>query len=93
MCLTRVQAIEVAEAVEKAGVKLVVNCKFRIAPTVQKAKELIPSPRISHGQLATDHLRAHTAGDKKQRAGCGIKTMVAGCWSARHSIRLICLPI
>jgi predicted dehydrogenase len=55
MCLTRVQAIEVAEAVEKAGVKLVVNCKFRIAPTVQKAKELIPSPRISHGQLATDN--------------------------------------
>jgi predicted dehydrogenase len=51
MCATRAQAIELAEAVDKAGVKLVVNCKFRIAPTVQKTKELIPHPRISHGQL------------------------------------------
>ena len=53
LCQTREQAIEVAEAVDKAGVKLIVNCKFRIAPTVQKAKELIPHPRLSHGQLAT----------------------------------------
>ena len=53
LCQTREQAIEVAEAVGKAGVKLIVNCKFRIAPTVQKAKELIPHPRLSHGQLAT----------------------------------------
>ena len=52
MCVTRGQAIEVAEAVDKAGVKLVVNCKFRIAPTTQKVRELIPHPRISHGQLA-----------------------------------------
>ena len=44
--------MELAEAVDKAGVKLVVNCKFRIAPTVQKARELIPHPRLSHGQLA-----------------------------------------
>ena len=55
MCLTRARAIELAEAVDKAGVKLVVNCKFRIAPTVQKAKELIPHPRISHGQLAMEN--------------------------------------
>ena len=53
LCQTREQAIEVAEAVDKAGVKLIVNCKFRIAPTVRKAKELIPQPRLSHGQLAT----------------------------------------
>ena len=52
MCLTVAQAVEVAEAVEKAGVKLVINCKFRIAPTAQKARELLPEPRLSHGQLA-----------------------------------------
>ncbi|MCZ6678095.1 MAG: Gfo/Idh/MocA family oxidoreductase [Candidatus Poribacteria bacterium] len=52
MCVTRVQAIEVAEAVEKAGVKLVINCKFRIAPTAQKARALLSRPRLSHGQLA-----------------------------------------
>ena len=28
LCQTREQAIEVAEAVDKAGVKLIVNCKF-----------------------------------------------------------------
>ena len=55
MCLTRAQAIEVAEAVDKAGVKLVVNCKFRIAPTTQKVRELIPHPRLSHGQLAMEY--------------------------------------
>lgn len=52
MCVTRAEAVEVAEAVEKAGVKLVVNCKFRIAPTVQKARALLARPRLSHGQLA-----------------------------------------
>ena len=62
LCQTREQAIEVAEAVDQAGVKLIVNCKFRIAPTVQKAKELIPKPRLSHGQLATAQLRAQAAG-------------------------------
>ncbi len=52
MCVQYAQAVEVAEAVEKAGVKLVVNCKFWIAPTVQKARALLPRPRLSHGQLA-----------------------------------------
>ena len=52
LCVTYAQAVEVAEAVEKAGVKLVVNCKFRIAPTVQKTRQLLPQPRLSHGQLA-----------------------------------------
>ena len=54
MCLTHAQAVEVADAVEQAGVKLVVNCKFRIMPTVQKVRELLPHPRMSHGQLAMD---------------------------------------
>ena len=62
MCVTRAQAVELAETVEKAGVKLVVNCKFRIAPTVQKAKELIPHPRLSHGQLAMSDLGLNSGG-------------------------------
>ena len=52
MCLTYAQAVEVAEAVEKAGVKCVINCKFRIAPAVRKVRQLFPRPRVSHGQLA-----------------------------------------
>ena len=52
LCLEFEQALEVADAVDKAGVKLVVNCKFRIYPAVQKIRELLPAPRLSHGQLA-----------------------------------------
>ncbi len=52
LCLQYAQAAEVAEAVEKAGVKLVINCSFRIAPAVQKARALLDRPRLSHGQLA-----------------------------------------
>ena len=62
MCVTREQAVELAEMVDKAGVKLVVNCKFRIAPTVQKAREFIPQPRLSHGQLAMSDLGLASGG-------------------------------
>src|SRR5688500_11963271 len=54
MCLDWAQAIEVAEAVERAGVKMAVNHKFRVSPAVQKTRQLIPSPRVSHGHLAMD---------------------------------------
>ena len=85
MCATRAQAIELAEAVDKAGVKLVVNCKFRIAPTVQKAKELIPHPRISHGQLAMRNSslgRSTWIWDKDDGGGLLVSTAV-------HSIDLL----
>ena len=85
ICLTYAQATEVAEAVEKAGVKLVVNCKFRIAPTVQKVRELLPHPRMSHGQLAMDELRASGSTwvwDKEKGGGLVIGTAV-------HTIDLI----
>ena len=49
MCVTYAQAVDLAETVEQAGVKLVVNCKFRIAPTVQKARSFIPHPRSVTG--------------------------------------------
>lgn len=64
LCLRYEQAVEVAEAVEQAGVKLVINCKFRINPTVQKVRQLLPRPRISHGQLAMD-----TTGASRPRGG------------------------
>ncbi len=82
MCVTREQAVDLAEAVEKAGVKLVVNCKFRIAPTVQKARELIPQPRLSHGQLAMDNYALRPPGgsswlwDKDDGGGLLISTAV-----------------
>ena len=45
MCLTVRQATEVAETVEKAGVKFVINCKFRIAPLPRRRENccLIPA--------------------------------------------------
>ena len=64
LCQTREQAIEVAEAVDKAGVKLIVNCKFRIAPTVQKAKELIPQSSRQPRSAGYRQLRAQTAGHR-----------------------------
>ncbi len=82
MCLTRAQAIEVAEAVDKAGVKLVVNHKFRIAPTTQKVRELILHPRISHGQLAMENAVGH----RLWRSDVGGGLLVA---TAVHTIDLI----
>jgi predicted dehydrogenase len=82
MCATRAQAVELAEVVDKTGVKLVVNCKFRIAPTVQKARELIPHPRLSHGQLAMDNYALRPPGgsswlwDKDDGGGLLISTAV-----------------
>ena len=83
MCVTHAQAVELAEEVEKAGVKLVVNCKFRIAPTVQKAREFIPHPRLSHGQLAMDNYALMEPGtssswlwDKDDGGGLLISTAV-----------------
>ncbi|MBI4553668.1 MAG: Gfo/Idh/MocA family oxidoreductase [Candidatus Latescibacteria bacterium] len=79
MCLTVSQAVEVAEAVDKAGVKMAINCKFRIAPTVQKAKHLIPHPRISHGQLAmgdSSQGRSAWIWDKDDGGGLLISTAV-----------------
>ena len=84
MCLTRAQAIEVAEAVEVAGVKLAVNCKFRIAPTTQKVRELIPHPRISHGQLAMKNAAGHRHQIWRSDVGGGL--LLA---AAIHSIDLI----
>ena len=83
MCVTHAQAVDLAEEVEKAGVKLVVNCKFRIAPTVQQAREFIPRPRLSHGQLAMDNYALKEPGtssswlwDKDDGGGLLISTAV-----------------
>ena len=59
LCLTWQLAVEVAEAVEKAGVKVVVDHKFRATPAAQKTRELIPHPRLSHGQLAMQQTHNH----------------------------------
>ncbi len=52
MCVEYRHAVEVSEAVEKAGVKVAINHKFRNSPAARRTRELIPEPRVSHGQLA-----------------------------------------
>ncbi len=59
MCVTYEEAVEVAEAVEKAGVKVAVNHKFRHSPAAVKTRELIPNPRLSHGQLTMGSSAGH----------------------------------
>ena len=86
LCLTYAQAAEVAEVVEEAGVKLVINCKFRIAPTVQKARALLSSPRLSHGQLAmNDSSKGRSAWIWHREDGGGLLIS-----TAVHTIDLLC---
>ena len=88
MCIMRHQAVEVAEAVEKAGVKAVVDHWFRIQPTTQKIRELIPHPRLSHGQLAMENYNTGRVGakwlwDKDDGGGLLVSTAV-------HTVDLLC---
>ena len=88
MCILREQAVEVAEAVEKAGVKAVVDHWFRIQPTSQKIRELIPHPRLSHGQLAMHNYNSGQVGaewlwDKDDGGGLLVSTAV-------HTVDLLC---
>ena len=76
ICLTLDQAMEVAHAVDDNGVKLVVNCKFRITPAVQKIKELLPEPRISHGQLAMNQTGRSWLWDPEDGGGLVISTAI-----------------
>ena len=82
MCVERRQAVEVAEAVEQAGVKVVIDHWFRNSPAAQKTRELLPHPRLSHGQLATDNYAHRPPGgsdwiwDKDDGGGLLISTAV-----------------
>lgn len=88
MCILREQAVEVAEAVEKAGVKVVVDHWFRTQPTSQKIRELLPHPRLSHGQLAMPNYNSGEPGatwlwDKDDGGGLLVSTAV-------HTVDLLC---
>ena len=82
MCIWREQAAEVAEAVEKAGVKVVIDHWFRNTPAALKTRESIPHPRLSHGQLAMDNYGHKPPGgsswvwDKDDGGGLLISTAV-----------------
>ena len=86
MCVTRAQAVELAEAVDKVGVKLNINHWFRLVPTTQKVRELIPHPTISHGQLGMTNSMGTSATwiwDRDDGGGLLISTAV-------HTIDLLC---
>lgn len=50
MALTIEECLAIEEAVDKAGVKLMMGFKFRFAPLVAKVKEVIPTPLVTVGQ-------------------------------------------
>ncbi len=50
MALTIEECLEIEEAVEKAGVKLMMGFKFRFAPLVARVKEMVPRPLVTVGQ-------------------------------------------
>ncbi len=50
MALTIEECLKIEEAVEKAGVKLMMGFKFRFAPLVARVKEMVPQPLVTVGQ-------------------------------------------
>ena len=87
MCIMRHQAVEVAEAVEKAG------CQGGRGPLVPhpahdaenpRADPPIPASAMASWRWKTT-IRAGLA-----RSGCGTRTTAAACWSAPPSIPLTC---
>ena len=57
MALTIEECLEIEEAVEKAGVKLMMGFKFRFAPLVAKVKEVVPHPLVTVGQSLHRNMR------------------------------------
>lgn len=54
MAMTSDDCLRIEEAVTRAGVKLMVDFKFRFAPTVQTVKETIGRPFLTVGQSVCD---------------------------------------
>lgn len=54
MALTAGECRRIAAAAESAGVKLSINFKFRFAPAVLKAKEIVSHPMVTSGQLSME---------------------------------------
>ena len=51
MALTNEHCQEIAEEVDRAGVVFLMGFKLRYCPLVQRAREAIPSPKMSVGQM------------------------------------------
>ena len=54
MALTTDECVQIAQAVDRAGVTLAIDYKFRFAPSVVKVKELIEKPILTVGQLTAE---------------------------------------
>ena len=50
MALSIAECLEIEEAVEKAGVKLMMGFKFRFAPLVARVKQIVSHPLVTVGQ-------------------------------------------
>ena len=50
MALTIEDCLKIEEAVDKAGVKLMMGFKFRFAPLVASVKQMVPHPLVTVGQ-------------------------------------------
>ncbi|HUS05476.1 MAG TPA: Gfo/Idh/MocA family oxidoreductase, partial [Bryobacteraceae bacterium] len=46
----------IAQAVRAAGIAFTMNFKFRFAPAVMRAREMVSSPVVTHGQLAMERM-------------------------------------
>ncbi len=77
--------LKIEEAVEKAGVKLTVDFKFRYAPTVARAKDRIKNPHLVVGQSVSDRPDAADSWVLNERTGGGL-LLAGGC----HNFDLIC---
>jgi predicted dehydrogenase len=58
MALTLEECLEIAAAVQQAGVMLSLDFKFRFTPAVLEVRKRIPHPLITHGQLAMARMPA-----------------------------------
>lgn len=84
LALTIEECDEIGEAVEKAGVKLMVCFKMRFIPMVQKTKELIPKPILLMGQMV-DARWSDDVWSQKPEVGGG-NVISQGC----HTVDLLC---
>ncbi len=83
MALTNEACQEIAEEVDKAGVTFLMGFKLRYCPLVQRAKQAIPDPRMSIGQMV-DNTWAEDSWSHQPVTGGG-NVLSQGC----HTVDLL----
>lgn len=85
MAMNTADCLRIEEAVEKAGVKLMVDFKFRFAPTVTRARACVRQPHLVFGQSISDRPPAPNSWVFDSQKGGGF-LLSGGC----HNFDLIC---